>query len=282
MSARPVSFATLRTYTTRRGTIFAAGEVPNIIAASLNAEAIPGPGGRRWIASTIRGHRARGTGIINNELYRGKLLWNRQRYVKDPHTGKRLARQNPESEWIWKDVPDLMIVNEALWLQVKQRQVLLERRHAPLIDGVRTSREARSLGLAPPPSHHFRLLICGNCGSDFCYLSKERYGCVGHYRDKNCENERLVSRRMVEQTISEILSRAVRVAEHHATGIIYEDQPVLKALYGQMRLDRLTRYRCCPWTTEGCQGEGRSCAAGYAIIQSAGMNRPGIAGAHLI
>ena len=37
-------------------------------------------------------------GILNNELYIGRLVWNRQRYVKHPDTGKRLARINPADD----------------------------------------------------------------------------------------------------------------------------------------------------------------------------------------
>ena len=35
--------------------------------------------------------------------------------MKDPDTGKRLARLNPPSEWITKDVPELRIVDDELW-----------------------------------------------------------------------------------------------------------------------------------------------------------------------
>jgi hypothetical protein len=45
----------------------------------------------------------RGTGIINNELYIGQLIWNRLRYIKDPSTGKRVSRFNPQSESIIRD-----------------------------------------------------------------------------------------------------------------------------------------------------------------------------------
>ena len=48
------------------------------------------PGARARIA----GNAARGTGILNNELYIGRLVWNRLRYVKDPSTGKRVSRLN--------------------------------------------------------------------------------------------------------------------------------------------------------------------------------------------
>mgnify|MGYP001488431839 CR=1 FL=1 len=41
---------------------------------------------------TISSNAKRGTGILNNEAYISKLVWNRQRYVKNPETGKRQAR----------------------------------------------------------------------------------------------------------------------------------------------------------------------------------------------
>ena len=79
-------------------TEFAAGSSPKTIAKRLNVEGVPGPRGERWRDGTIRGHRTRGTGLLNNELYVGRLVWNRQRFVKDPETGKRLARPNPPGE----------------------------------------------------------------------------------------------------------------------------------------------------------------------------------------
>ena len=38
--------------------------------------------------STINGNAKRGTGLLNNELYVGRLIWNRLRYMKDPSTGR--------------------------------------------------------------------------------------------------------------------------------------------------------------------------------------------------
>src|SRR5206468_8853090 len=100
---------------------FAAGRSPRAIAAGLNADRIPGPGGRPWGDTTIRGHALRGTGVLHNELYIGRLIWNRQRYVKDPRTGKRLARLNPTSGWLITEVPQLRIVEDALWQQTQAR-----------------------------------------------------------------------------------------------------------------------------------------------------------------
>ena len=77
---------------------FIAGVSPKAIAKTLNAERIPGPRGTTWSPSTIHGHASRGTGVLYNELYVGRLIWNRQQYIKHPDTGKRLARINPTSE----------------------------------------------------------------------------------------------------------------------------------------------------------------------------------------
>jgi site-specific DNA recombinase len=83
--------------------------------------AIPGPGGRLWSDTMIRGHRTRGTGILHNELLGGRIVWNRQRFVKDPTTGKRLPRVNPEKDWVVHETPELRIIEPELWNQVHAR-----------------------------------------------------------------------------------------------------------------------------------------------------------------
>ena len=97
---------------------------PRQIAARLNREAVPSPRGGQWNASTINGNRRRRNGILNNELYAGQITYNRQRFVKDPETGKRAARPNPEREWVTKEVAGLSIIEDDLWGRaqaIKQR-----------------------------------------------------------------------------------------------------------------------------------------------------------------
>ena len=91
-----------------------AGKSPKSIAHALNRERVPGPKGGQWSPSTIYGNWRRGTGILNNELYIGKMVWNRQHFVKDPQTGKRQARPNPEEKWVTQPVPDLQIIDTDL------------------------------------------------------------------------------------------------------------------------------------------------------------------------
>ena len=56
------------------------------IAAGLNQDHLRSPRGGQWNASTIHGSRQRRNGILNNEMYVGRLVWNRQRFVKNPDT----------------------------------------------------------------------------------------------------------------------------------------------------------------------------------------------------
>lgn len=53
---------------------YAAGHATRAIAQALNREGEPGPGGQGWSPSTIHGNWRRGTGILNNELYIGRLV----------------------------------------------------------------------------------------------------------------------------------------------------------------------------------------------------------------
>ena len=55
---------------------YASGQSPKAIAKKLNAEGITGPGKNGWNPSTIHGNVVRGTGILNNELYIGRIVWN--------------------------------------------------------------------------------------------------------------------------------------------------------------------------------------------------------------
>jgi hypothetical protein len=105
---------------------YVAGKSPKRIATELNKEGIRAPDGGEWGFSTINGNAKRGNGILNNEMYIGRMVWNRQRFIKDPDTGKRLARPNPESEWIVREVPDLRILDEHLWNAAKARQAAIK------------------------------------------------------------------------------------------------------------------------------------------------------------
>ena len=133
-----------------------AGKSPKSIAHALNRERVPGPKGGQWSPSTIYGNWRRGTGILNNELYIGKMVWNRQHFVKEPQTGKRQARLNPEEKWVTQSVPDLQIINTGLWQSVKARQLATRQS---------ISKEGHRPEIARRPRYLLSgLLECGSCG----------------------------------------------------------------------------------------------------------------------
>ncbi len=73
------------------------GKTARQIAADLNKEGVASPRGGSWNASTINGNKKRRNGILNNELYLGNIIYNRQSFVRDLETGKRRSRPNPEA-----------------------------------------------------------------------------------------------------------------------------------------------------------------------------------------
>ena len=78
---------------------YADGKGSMAIVVDLNEEGVPGPRGGKWSASCMLGSPKRLNGLLNNELYKGTIVYNRQRFMKDPATGTRVARENPQSEW---------------------------------------------------------------------------------------------------------------------------------------------------------------------------------------
>ncbi len=177
---------------------FAAGVGPRAIARRLNDEGVPGPSGKLWTDSTLRGHARRGTGLINNELYIGRLIWNRLRYVKNPDTGRRVSRINPPEEWIVTEAPELRIVGDALWRAVKDRQSALSARYATVIEATRAAR-ANRLNATHRPRHLLSgLLECGVCGGSYAMRGQDRYGCSNHVMNGSCANGRGIARSILE------------------------------------------------------------------------------------
>jgi site-specific DNA recombinase len=175
---------------------FVAGVSPKQIAKNLNRERVPGPFGGPWSPSTIYGNARRGTGILNNELYVSQLVWNRLRYVKDPDTGKRVSRLNPEAEWMRKEVPQLRILSDELWADAKERQEV--GRHAARTAG-------NPVGARRPQYLFSGLTKCGVCGAGFIMTGKHRLGCFGARDQGRCDNHLTIRRDEVEARVLKAL-----------------------------------------------------------------------------
>jgi len=173
---------------------YAAGKSSRTIAFALNADGLSGPQGRAWGPSTIHGNVQRRNGLLNNELYIGRLVWNRQRFLKDPDSGKRIARLNPESEWIIQEVPELRIVNDALWGAVRDRQSSLKM----------SLREATANPMVERrrPKHLFAgLARCASCGGGYTMISNVLLGCATSRNKGTCENRVNIRRDALEASV---------------------------------------------------------------------------------
>jgi site-specific DNA recombinase len=164
--------------------LYAGGHGLAAIAMGLNARRVPCP-------REAKGHRVRHDGvglgwdvssvrvILMNEVYRGRLIWNRSRWVRAPGTRRRRRILRPESEWIVQDRPDLRIVEDALWREVQERRARVRARYdRPRRFGKSRAEYGKYLLSG--------LLTCGTCGGSMTIRpsvgSTQKYGCTRRWR----------------------------------------------------------------------------------------------------
>lgn len=175
-------------------TEFAAGRSAKTIAKALNKEGIRSPSGRGWGYSTILGNRKRGSGILNNEMYAGRIVWNRVREDRDPDTHRRIVRVNPREKWIVHEAPHLRIVDPALWDKAKVQQ---DNRAAP---------EGAFWKVRQTKFLFSGMIRCGLCGGTYTTYAKEHLRCSTYQNKRMCENRLAMSRTRLEEVVFLALS----------------------------------------------------------------------------
>jgi site-specific DNA recombinase len=154
------------------------------IARVLNAEKVQPPRPRAtalhatWAPTAIRE-------MLRRDLYVGRVIWNRTRFIKVPGTNKRVARPRPRSEWQISDRHDLRIVNDELWQAVQRRQTKMQQLyggHHGLLN-----RSASSGHLLTG------FMKCGLCGANLVIVTGRKrrhamYGCPQHWYRGACAN----------------------------------------------------------------------------------------------
>lgn len=162
------------------GEYIAGRKIPQIIAG-LNADDIPAPNGGLWKRNAIMGGAKKQEGILRNEIYTGKLIFNRSHVVRDPITNKKKFIHNPETEWTRVDVPHLRIVSDEQWSAVR------------LLDQRKTEPRQRKtpVGLTVYNQHALTGWVkCGWCGGAKSLANDSRYLCSTHRYAKKCANSR--------------------------------------------------------------------------------------------
>ena len=180
---------------------YAGGRPPREIAGDLNRQGVAPPRGTRWNASTINGNAQRGAGLIFNELYAGRIVWNKVRMVKNPDTGKRISRPNPRGEWQTIAAPQLRIVDDETWKRAQELKAEkarltthLKRRPAHLLSG---------------------LLRCGCCGSGMSVHDRDKTGktrirCSAVRESGGCSNHRIFYLPEVEKAVIEGMAEELK------------------------------------------------------------------------
>jgi len=123
------------------------------------------------------------------------MVWNRQRFLKDPDTGKRVARPNPQSAWIIKEVPELRIIDDETWKAVRDRYASVQRKWSA------AAKDDRFRQFRRPKYLFSGLTKCGVCGAGFIVHSRELLGCFGARDRGTCTNTLRISRLDVEARV---------------------------------------------------------------------------------
>jgi DNA invertase Pin-like site-specific DNA recombinase len=175
------------------------------------------PKGKNWSMSTILGSEKNHTGILNNELYIGKYIWNKRSSKRNPETGGKKAVLNHENKWKIIEIPSLQIVSHELWNKVKKRQKEIKRK-----TGGRYTK-AKSLyskNLLTPYSS------CAQCGGTFGITSGGRngkYGCSTNWNkgEAACSNSFRLRKTEVEDIIVSFLS--IELVEETSLAALYAE-----------------------------------------------------------
>ena len=110
-------------------------------------------------------------------------------------TRRTWQRPNPREEWIIQDVPELRIVEDALWNDVKARQKHVRHNLTHDAAGVRSERARRPAYLLS------NLIKCGTCGGGFSKVSDHHYGCSNARNRGTCKNRLTIRRDVLEASV---------------------------------------------------------------------------------
>lgn len=114
--------------------------------------------------------------------------------MKDPDTGNRVSRPNLPSEWVTTAVPELRIVDDELWNQVKARQAEMRR--------VASNGDPKRFNQARRPKYLFSgLTKCAEGGGGYVMYWRDRLACFGARSRGTCSNRLTIGRQEVEDRV---------------------------------------------------------------------------------
>ncbi|UOA33308.1 Transposon gamma-delta resolvase [Sulfitobacter sp. DSM 110093] len=175
------------------------------IARALNTEGIPAPKGGSWDASTIRGHAARGNGILHNRLYIGQAVICATTRHYHPVTGAKRTEMTPV-EQREQEIPALRIISDDLWQRSRAQIARAARRVSGKAGGPNPEAARRNRYLLSG------MMVCGCCGGNYVKASTTSFRC-NESRKHACENRISISRKRIEARVFGRIRDAFRSPE---------------------------------------------------------------------
>jgi len=192
---------------------FADGKSPRWIAGELNRLKVPSPGAAwqrttrrrdgKWVVSAIHGVASKGTGILNNEKYIGRMTWGRLKWQRGAADSSRRIPARATTELVVHIDERLRIVPQELWERVKRRQLAVARTYA-------ASQGSHRPKAHRPAAHLLSGEIkCPECAGSFSVVSARKYGCTTHHNGgpAACRFDLKLSRHDTEEAVLELLQR---------------------------------------------------------------------------
>ena len=182
---------------------YADGESTKAICNDLNRREVPSPGSKwkrtqrrcqGWVHTALAGSAKMHAGILRQEMYIGRVIWNRRKSKKVPGTSRRVFEIRPESEWEIQEHSELRIIDEVLWDRVQAR----------LANTRKNVHKNNKRGRGRPSRYLLSgLLKCGECGANFIMTDSRAYGCSSHTNGGNhlCDNNIRVKREVAEDAL---------------------------------------------------------------------------------
>ena len=122
------------------------------------------------------------------------------RFIRDPSTGRRVSRMNPEAQWVRHGCPELRVVDAATWDAVQRR--LGELRCKAGADAPGRDRyweRRRAVHLLTHKVH------CGRCGGAMSNIGRDYLACAAARRQGVCTSTRGIRRQVLDRLILDAL-----------------------------------------------------------------------------
>lgn len=201
---------------------YRSGGALNAIVRRLNLEHIPSPRlkaktrHRRfgWGVSTIRA-------MLMNERYAGVWRFKEKQWVKVPGTNRRLPRKRSPEEVITTERPDLRIIDEQTWQEVKTRLAAVHRLYRGAPDERKGAKPRGKFLLSG-------IVFCDECGGplSICGSQTSYYHCSTRATKGTCGN----TLRIKERDLREECLGAIRSQLQNEAGLAHVHAEVTKRM----------------------------------------------------